>query len=147
MIKTILKNKISNIRKQIQPQEKCIFVLKGIPISLIEPDCYIESVEQIRIDKMAYFMKIYSNRKFLTYEEFLMLYPFVLAQYEKIYVLVNNIFMNQYPITEEYSERVRAGLLTHFSESENENDESEIGDIDGIIELYEWLIDWSIGRR
>ena len=64
-------------------------------------------------------MKIYTKRKFLTYEEFLMLNSFVLDQYEKIYILNNNLYMNQYPIDIALSDSVKRGLLTHFTESEN----------------------------
>jgi len=139
----VLINKIKEKIEEITLSENSIVVLKGIPMAVVSPESTVLSVENVIKNKLSYFMKIYGKRRFLTYEEFLMLNSFVLDQYEKIYVLNNNLYMNQYPIDEEFSAEVRKGLLTHFGESENDYDESEIGNIEEIIDLYDGIKEYN----
>lgn len=43
-------------------------------------------------------MTIFGRRRFLTYEEFLLLADFIVTQYKEIYILNNNIYMEQFPV-------------------------------------------------
>ncbi|MDE5697679.1 MAG: DEAD/DEAH box helicase, partial [Lachnospiraceae bacterium] len=70
------------------------------------------------------------------YEEFLILKSFIVQQYKKIYILNNNLYINQYPVEIGFSDEVRQGMLNHFTDSELDDDDSEIGDIDEIISIY-----------
>lgn len=44
--------------------------------------------------------------------------------------------MNEYPLESLFNDKIKAGLLTHFAESENDDDESAIGDIDEIQRIF-----------
>lgn len=143
MANNVLNRKIQEQLSKISDSTNHIVVLKGIPMSAVDPSCELEPIEEAVKNKLSYFMKIFSKRKFLTFEEFIMLNSFILDQYENIYVLNNNLYMSQYPIDAVYSDEVRAGLLNHFSESENDYDESFIGNIDEIIDLYDGIKEYN----
>lgn len=136
ILNSVIMKKIDSIRSNLTDND--IIVLKGIPMSAVDP----ASAEKIRFEdiaknKFSYFSNIVGNRSYLTYEEFLLLRVFVLSQYSTVYILNNNIYMEQYPLDLYCSEATKNGLLTHFTESDDpENDSSVIGDIDEIISLY-----------
>ena len=143
MNKDILLNRINACINEINVSENSIIVLKGIPMSVAAPEIAVKPVEEVIKNKLKYFMEICGERKFITFEEFLMLHSFVLDQYEKVYILNNNVYMNQYPIDATYSDTVRKGLLIHFSESENDYDDRTIGNIDEIIDLYDGIKEYN----
>ena len=94
--------------------------------------------------KLGYFLSIFGKRKYLSYEEFLLMADFIVSQYREIYILNNNIYMEQYPVEECFDSAIRAGLLTHFAESEaDENDDSFIGDIDEYVSIFEGLKEYN----
>ena len=136
MANEVLINKIRNKLAELSVSDRSIVVLKGIPMSTVSPETLVAPIDEVIKNKFMYFAGIMGNRKYLTFEEFLMLNSFVLSQYEHVYVLNNNLYINQYPIDASMTESTRNGLLTHFSESENDYDESPIGDIQEIIDLY-----------
>ena len=89
-------------------------------------------------------MAIFGHRHFLTYEEFLLLADFIVTQYKEIYILNNNIYMEQFPVEECFPDAIRAGLLTHFDESEEgETDSRYIGDIDEYISIFAGLKEYN----
>lgn len=139
----ILQKKINEKLALADKYSNTIVVLKGLPMSVIAPDVILEPIETIIDDKLKYFIEIYDSRKYLTFEEFLILNSFVLDQYEHILILNNNLYMNQYPIDAIYSDEIKKGLLTHFTESEKDDDESFIGNIDGIIDLYDGIREYN----
>lgn len=141
MANSILIRKINDAVERIGSKDNQIVVLKGIPMSVVDPECQPASLEEIVKNKLKYFMSIYSSRKFITYEEFLLLNSFVLDQYERICVLNNNLYMSQYPLDAKMTEETKKGLLVHFTESENDYDDTPIGDIDEIIDLYDGVKD------
>ena len=140
---TVLVNRIKKRINEINVSGNSIIVLKGIPMSAVSPESEVANVEEVVRNKLAYFMRIYGKRRFLTFEEFLMLNSFVLDQYEKVYILNNNLYMSQYPIDANFSDEVKAGLLVHFSESENDYDETPIGSIEEIIDLYDGIKEYN----
>lgn len=142
MANSILIKKINDAVERIGSKNNQIVVLKGIPMDVVDSDCQPAPLEEIVKDKLKYFMAIYNNRKYITYEEFLLLNSFVLTQYESICVLNNNLYMSQYPLDAKMTEETRNGLLVHFTESENDYDETPIGDIDEIIDLYDGVKDY-----
>ncbi len=143
MKNSVLNSRIIDKIQGLNLSSKCIVVLKGIPLQLVNPDCKIIHIEEIVKNKLGYFIEIFGKRNFLSFEEFLLLYSFVLDQYERVYILNNNLYMNQFPIDAHYSESVKAGLITHFSESENDYDETSIGNIEEIIELYDGIKEYN----
>lgn len=138
MATSILAKKIKEKISSLQTQKNSIIVLKGIPMDAIDPEQANKiAIEKIIENKLAYFMQISSSRKCLTYEEFLLLSDFVVAQYSAVYILNNNIYMDQYPLDLHCSEETKMGLLTHFMETDDDSkDDLEIGDIDEVAALY-----------
>lgn len=143
MANAILINRINKRIADLDISDNSVIVLKGIPMSVVSPESSIAPIEDVIKNKLSYFMKIFGKRKYLTFEEFLMLNSFVLDQYEKVIILNNNLYMSQYPIDATFSDSVRAGLLTHFSESENDYDETPIGNIEEIIDLYDGIKEYN----
>lgn len=145
MANHVISGKISEKINKLDKVDNSIIVLKGIPLSVVD-----KSIERIDLskaieNKMMYFMTaIYGQRNYLSYEEFLVLSDFVVAQYKEIYILNNNLYMEQFPIEECFSDVVRAGLLNHYCESEDEeNDESEIGDIEEYTAIFDGIKEYN----
>lgn len=143
MANRVLINCINKKIEELGASDSSIIILKGIPMSVVAPESEISLIEEVIKNKLSYFMKIFGKRKFLTFEEFLMLNSFVLDQYERIYILNNNLYISQYPVDAVFSDAVKGGLITHFSESENDYDESPIGDIEEIIDLYDGVKEYN----
>lgn len=140
MPNTVIVNRIKERINTLNVDGNSIVVLKGIPMSIVDPSVGAINLEEVVADKLGYFMSIFKKRKYLTYEEFLLMADFVVSQYKEIYILNNNIYMEQYPVEECFDSTVRDGLLTHFSESEDdENDNNFIGDIDEYVAIFEGL--------
>lgn len=114
-----------------------IVVLKGIPLSIVDGTMGRIDLSNVVSNRLGYFISIFGHRRFLSYEEFLLLADFVVAQYKEIYILNNNIYMELFPVEECFPADVRAGLLTHFDESdEGETDSRYIGDIDDYVSIF-----------
>lgn len=144
MANRVIVNRITEKLAQLQVDAQSIVVLKGIPLSVADPKAEPVKLSDVIANKMFYFMSIFGKRKFLTYEEFLLLAPFVEAQYKEIIILNNNIYMEQYPVEECFSDEVRAGLLVHYCESEEgEDDDQFLGDIDEYIALFQGLKEYN----
>lgn len=136
---TVLVKRIDEIINENIDDENCVIVLKGIPMDIVDNLVSI-NLEEIVKNKMEYFMQIYNKRKFLIYEEFLLLESFIVAQYKKVYILNNNIYMHQYPIYVSYSTEIRKGLLNHFMDTDDDSeDDIYIGDIEEYVALYNGL--------
>lgn len=135
---TVIKTKIDEIINGLSDLENSILVLKGIPLEVVDSENAKKiNLEEIGSNKLKYFFDIFGKRKFITYEEFLMLNSFVLDQYKNVYVITNNIYMDQFPIDISVSSEVKKGLISHFMETDgDESDEEVIGDIDEYISLY-----------
>ena len=135
----ILKEAVENKIKSLNVDNKSLIVLKGINLSIFE-DVNID-LQKIADNRFLYFANniIGTNRKIVAYEEFLMMKDFIISQYETIFILNNNIYINKYPVERYFSENVCEGLLNHFTESDDENDDKQIGKIDDIISIYSGL--------
>ena len=135
------------IRERIKgiPLEKhTLVVLKGIPLSIVDENNAQISLDRVIENKVGYLMSIYGSRSYITYEEFLLLADFLVAQYKEIIILNNNIYMEQYPVEECFPEDVRNGLLSHFEESEREEDDDTfIGDIEEYTAIFEGLTEYN----
>lgn len=140
VIENQIKEKISNI----SVDEKTLIVLKGIPLSIVDSSINKISLDQVIENKMGYFMSTFGKRSYVSYEEFLLLADFIVAQYKEIYILDNNIYMEQYPVEDCFPDDIRKGLLAHFEESEvDENDDTYIGDIDEYISIFNGLKEYN----
>lgn len=140
---SVIANQIKEKIKEINADDKTLIVLKGIPISIVDSSIEI-SLNKVIENKMGYFMSIYGKRSYVLYEEFLLLADFMIAQYKEIYVLNNNIYMEQYPIEDCFPDEIRRGLLAHFEESEgDENDDTYIGDIEEYVSIFDGLKEYN----
>lgn len=138
MIDSVIKNKIIDKINSLRDIENSIIVLKGIPMEAVDSEAAFNmNLEKIVENKLQYFFNIYGKRKYVTYEEFILLNSFILDQYKNVYVLVNNIYINQYPLVMPVNSSIKNGLLKHFMATDgDENDDEIIGDIDEYIGLY-----------
>ena len=133
----LLRKKITDAINATKQHQNSIVVLKGIPISAIAPELEEKiNLDQLTNNKLSYFMQIVADQRIIVYEEFLMLSDFILSQFSEVYIICNNLYMEQYPINLFCNEQTRRGLLLHFAESEDENDDTEIGDIEKYAEIY-----------
>lgn len=139
MPSSVLFQQIQKRVNELSQDSSSIIVLKGIPIDTVAPEC-VENIDYDRIgsNKLGYFLdNVYNKRRFITYEEYLLLYEFVLSQYATAYILTNNIYMDQYPLDMFYSSDTRDGLITHFMDvDDNGNDDRTIGNIQEFVDLY-----------
>ncbi|MCH5250628.1 MAG: ATP-dependent DNA helicase RecQ [Lachnospiraceae bacterium] len=144
MSDSVITNQIKEKISDICTNEKTLVVLKGIPLSVVDSSITKISLNQVVENKMGYFMSIYGKRSYVSYEEFLLLADFMIAQYKEIYILDNNIYMEQYPVEDCFPDEIRKGLLAHFEESENdENDGTYIGDIEEYISIFVGLKEYN----
>ena len=67
MSNAVIFNKIQEKIQEIGIEEKAIIVLKGIPLSVVDDSVEKIDLKKIVDNKMGYFMSIYGNRKYLTY--------------------------------------------------------------------------------
>lgn len=140
MVSRVIQNRLAEKLAELHIGSDSIIVLKGIPLSAADPSVEKVNLSDIVSNKLGYFMSVFGKRKCLSYEEFLLLSDFVVSQYKEIFILNNNIFMEQYPVEECFSDDIRSGLLNHFEESdEGETDSSYIGDIDEYISIFQGL--------
>lgn len=141
---SIIINQIKDKMNTLNVDNKSVVVLKGIPVSVVEPGVNKIVLSDVVNDKMGYFMSIYGKRKFLSYEEFLLISDFAIAQYKEIIILKNNLYMDLYPVEDCFTNDIKKGLLAHFEESEtDENDETYIGDIDEYIAIFEGIKEYN----
>ena len=144
MANTVIARAINDKISKLLEEDNSIVVLKGIPLVSADKDAPQINLSDVVKNKMGYFMTIFNNRKILSYEEFLLISDFVIAQYKTIYILTNNIYMEQFPVEECFEKEVRNGLLKHFEESdEAENDETYIGDIEEYTSIFVGLKEYN----
>lgn len=140
----VINKRVAEKLTELQIGNDSIIVLKGIPLSIVDASVGSINLSDVVSNKLGYFMSIFGRRKFLSYEEFLLLSDFVVSQYKEVVILNNNIYMEQYPVEECFSDAVRSGLLNHYDESdEGETDSSYIGDIDEYISMFQGLKEYN----
>lgn len=97
-----------------------IIVLKGFHL-----ESYVTrniSLATLNENKLNYFLSISMlEEKVISYDEYIALYDFVLAQYEKVVILENNLYYNFYPLNLSLGIEVEFGLINHFDVEINEN--------------------------
>ena len=105
--------------KKISTQKNSILVLKGIPLKIVDANA-VENLETAASNPIQYLFQniVAGGRKFLTYEEFLLLKNILVAQFSQIMILNNNLYIGQYPIENKFSSDTLNNLLEHFTEPE-----------------------------
>ncbi|AFK87286.1 DEAD/DEAH box helicase [Thermoanaerobacterium saccharolyticum] len=128
-----LKDLISEIIQSYLKDDETIIVLKGFSIKLYDNNITIDIDDILKNDKLKYFNLI-NERRVITYEEYLILYSFIIYKFKKITILENNIYINYFPLYVDIPEYIKKSLLINFDE-DNESDE-EIGNLSDYIAIY-----------
>ena len=82
-------------------------MLKGEPLNFVEKNSR-EDLEAAKDDPLNYFMRRkIGGRKIFSHEEFLLPGALISMQYDSVYVLNNNLFMEQYPIAAELTDATK----------------------------------------
>lgn len=87
MVNTVISDRIHEKLVNLEAADNSIVVLKGIPLWVVDHTVGKIDLSKIVENKIKYFMSVFGTRKFLSYEEFLLLADFVVAQYKEIYIL------------------------------------------------------------
>ena len=138
---------LKHIQKQLEkiPQGKNIFVLKGIPLNFIDEKNFPENLAAAADNPLNYFIALTkSGRNFLTYEEFLLMNAVIFMQYDAVYILKNNLYIEQFPIEMNLDDATKKILLEHFKEPENITDtpkEENLGNAAKLTEIFVGLKD------
>ena len=67
---SVIRNQINAKLSEITTNDKTLVVLKGIPVSYVDPSIQKIDLASVVDNKMGYFMSIYGKRQYLSYEEF-----------------------------------------------------------------------------
>ena len=87
MSNLILNSLINSKLNDLNNEKKSIIVLKGIPMEVVDPvNASSVDISSIITHKLEYFIEINDKRKFLTYEEFLLMSDFIVSAYDQIYI-------------------------------------------------------------
>lgn len=136
----VLKQRIDQRLSELEQAPNSIIVFKGIPMEAIFPEYAGKiNLESLSENKFLYFSQLLKERSVITYEEFLLLFDFVVSQYSTVYILNNNIYMEQYPLDLFCSEIAKTGLLNHFMEVEDDSQDEAVigqGSIQELASLY-----------
>ena len=126
--KEYIKNLLNNKIQEHSNEENVAFVIKGIPLDIVEFKDNI-NIEILLKNKVKYFTNIYELRNLFIYEEFLLLNGIITEQYDKIYIINNNLYSKYFPleidlkntfdylgeiIGETYSEEILDHLFANF---------------------------------
>lgn len=109
-----------------------LVVLKGFTLEECGSDRVdIQSVLDNKIMRVLSLCQ--QPKQIISYEEFIILYDFLLAQYKRIYVIENAIFWHLYPILVNIDENKKAALVAHF---DPENEEEDSVDLSEYTQFY-----------
>ncbi|AEF17006.1 DEAD/DEAH box helicase domain protein [Thermoanaerobacterium xylanolyticum LX-11] len=129
-----LKNYINEIIQSHLKDDETIVVLKGFDIKLYDSDISISIDTVLKNNKTKYFINLLNERRVITYEEYIMLYAFVLDTFKRVVILENNIYINYFPLYVVIPENIKTLLLINFDD-DNESDE-EINNLSDYTAIY-----------
>ena len=138
MSAAIFRERIEKLLRALSPKTNSLVVLKGIPLEAMDavPPETIR-YEAITQNPLGYLMTLVnSEHKYISYEEFLLIADLALAQYAEIIILNNNIYMSQYPVSLFCTDETKQGLLTHFLDIDDADDEAAIETDTSISSLF-----------
>jgi ATP-dependent DNA helicase RecQ len=103
------------LRKKIEENQGSdkLVVIKGFSLKgIIEREV---SINDLLKDKLAYFINIQKHdNKIVTFDEYVVLYDFILSQYNEIVILDNNMYYNFYPLSVNIDGDIIQGLINHY---------------------------------
>ena len=144
MFEEVIQSLLSKRIETIETDSHTLIVVKGFSLDGISSSPR-PSLEEINQDKRRAFMEIAANQSIISYEEFLLLKDFVLAQYKHVCILVNNLYMNLFPLGDSVTPALSERLAAYFAEPDDaaENltsDSSQYEDIQDIIDIFSGAI-------
>lgn len=151
MTDKVLKNQIEKIlREQAAGDvQKTLYVLKGVPVETVDPEGAAEiSLDRLLDDSMDYFYDFRNRRRFVSYEEFLLLDTYIVKYFNAVVILDNNIWLKKYPLDLRCSSGLIQGLLNQFRDPDTAGDDLSIcssENLAGIFGEVEALEDGYIG--
>lgn len=115
----IINKKLEQCLSKIELNDNCIVVLKGIEQNRFS-DINLQNLFQKGTTKS--WLSLYqSNVKLISYEEFLYLYNFIEDEYDKIYIVDNNLFNNLYPLNISIPMDIKLQLKEFFDDETDDN--------------------------
>lgn len=119
--------------------ENTIVVLKCFSKDVLETfGCEAIDLQAAVKNKIMYFASVISKRKYITYEEYLLLATFIREQFNNVYIVNNNLFMNKCPLNVYFDEETKNNLLNHYLITDDDSqDDLPIGNIDKYVEIYD----------
>lgn len=132
--KVYIRNLLYNKIKELSNEENIAFIIKGIPLDIIEFKNEI-NIEILSDNKLKYFNSIYNRRNIFVYEEFLLLNGIITEQYDKIYIINNNLYSKYYPLEICLKNDIINKLQEQFidiDEIDDTNDTNNINELDDI---------------
>ena len=131
----LIKAKLENL----YIDENTIVVLKGFSKDVLEAfGCEAADLQAAVKNKIMYFASVISKRKYITYEEYLLLATFIREQFNNVYIVNNNLFMNKCPLNVWLDEETKNNLLNHYLITDDDSqDDLAIGNIDKYVEIYD----------
>ena len=143
MKNTFLKNRVNKKIDECLIEKDAVVILRGVPLDTLEKENSIADkidYDQLVSNKLIYFStNVSQGRRVYTYEEYLYLREFILSQFNKIYILDNNIYIDMYPINDFYSDAVMKKMLLHFEDPEEVDEDVQIDGIDPYITIFSGL--------
>lgn len=125
--KEYIKNLLNNKIQEHSNEENVAFVIKGIPLDIVEFKDNI-NIEILLKNKVKYFTNIYELRNLFIYEEFLLLNGIITEQYDKIYIINNNLYSKYFPLEIDLKNNIINNLEEQFI---------DIDEIDYTNEIYD----------
>ena len=122
-IRTLLNNKI----QEYSNEENIAFIIKGIPLDIVEFKDTID-IDILLTNRFKYFTNIYELRNIFIYEEFLLLNGIITDQYDKIYIINNNLYSKYYPLEIDLKNNIISKLEEQFIDIDEIDYTSEIYD-------------------
>lgn len=132
--KVYIRNLLHNKIKELSNEENIAFIIKGIPLDIIEFKNEI-NIEILSDNKLKYFNSVYNRRNIFVYEEFLLLNGIITEQYDKIYIINNNLYSKYYPLEICLKNDIINKLQEQFidiDEIDDTNDTNNINELDDI---------------
>ncbi len=116
----IINEKLEQCLSKIEINDNCIVVLKGIEQKRFA-DINLSDIFKAGITKTWLNLYQSSNIKLISYEEFLYLYSFIEGEYNKIYIINNNLFNNFYPLNVTIPADIKSQLKDFFDDENDRN--------------------------
>ncbi len=145
MKSTQFQKRVSDKIQECLAFDKSIVVLKGIPLDSFD-NSYIKGVDYASIigNKLKYFSdNVLGGRRVYTYEEYLYLRDFLISQFDSVYIINNNLYIDLVPINDFFPKDIKEKMLIHFADDEDVDDEADIEGIAPYITIFSGIREYN----